>query len=200
MNDCDLSDLVLAGVQWEITDMPTAVMAAARAATVSSASANTTARAGAGHATARTSTSIVPPIAPQQAISVDTAVAMAARPADMDALCRMISEFNHPLRAGATNVVLPHVASNPNGLLIVTDIPSGDDDACGKILSGAAGELLDKMLGAIGMSRDTVSIIPLVFWRTPGGRRTACSAAHAPSAVPRTATFPASCAPCGANP
>lgn len=170
MNDCDLSDLVLAGVQWEITDMPTTVMAAARAATVSSASANTTARAGAGHTTARTATSIVPPIAPQQAISVDTAVAMAARPADMDALCRMISEFNHPLRAGATNVVLPHVASNPNGLLIVTDIPSGDDDACGKILSGAAGELLDKMLGAIGMSRDTVSIIPLVFWRTPGGR------------------------------
>ena len=26
------------------------------------------------------------------------------------------------------------------------------------------------MLGAIGESRETVSILPLIFWRTPGGR------------------------------
>ena len=95
---------------------------------------------------------------------------MAARPADMDALCRMIAEFNHPLRAGVTNVILPHVAPHPNGLVIVTDIPSGDDDASGRLLSGAAGDLLDKMLAAIGMSREMVSVVPLVFWRTPGGR------------------------------
>ena len=37
-------------------------------------------------------------------------------------------------------------------------------------MSGAAGEMLDKMLGAIGITRDQVSIIPLVFWRAPGGR------------------------------
>ena len=38
------------------------------------------------------------------------------------------------------------------------------------MLSGAAGELFDKMIGAIGMSRTTVSISPILFWRTPGGR------------------------------
>lgn len=167
MYDCELHDLILSGVQWELTDIPMALAAAARAATVSDAPG--------GHAAAtsgvgRTQTSIVPPIAPQQTISVDTAAAMAARPGDMAALCRMISEFNHPLRGGATNVVLPHIAENPNGLVVVTDIPSGDDDANGGILSGAVGELMDKMLAAIGMSRDNVSIVPLLFWRTPGGR------------------------------
>lgn len=173
MNDYDLKDLILAGVKWELTDMPAALVSVARSVftqdapcSVNVAGTNTTA----SNNIVRTQTSIVPPIAPQQAISVDTAAAMAARPVDIDSLCRMISEFNHPLRAGATNVVLPHIAKNPNGLVIITDVPGGDDDASGIILSGIAGDLLDKMLSAIGMSRDEVSIVPLVFWRTPGGR------------------------------
>ena len=29
---------------------------------------------------------------------------------------------------------------------------------------------MDKMLSAIGLSREVVSIVPMVFWRTPGGR------------------------------
>jgi DNA polymerase len=82
----------------------------------------------------------------------------------------MIAEFNHPLRGGATNVVLPWVAPNPNGLVILTDMPGADDDASGKILTGAAGDLMDKMLAAIEMSRESVSIVPMLFWRTPGGR------------------------------
>ena len=82
----------------------------------------------------------------------------------------MIGEFNHPLRAGATNTVLPNIATNPNGLVIISDVPGPDDDATGRILSGGAGDLLDKMLAAIEMGRENVSIIPIVFWRTPGGR------------------------------
>ena len=121
-------------------------------------------------ATQKTSNTIVPPISPVQTVSESTAVAMAARPTDLDSLCRMIAEFNHPLRGGATNVVLPWVAPKPNGLVIVTDMPGADDDATGKILSGPTGELMDKMLAAINMSREMVSIIPMLFWRTPGGR------------------------------
>ena len=110
---------------------------------------------------------IVPPSAP---ITLDTVKSMVARPTDIDSLVRMICEFNHPLRDCATNAVSPNIAKNPNGLLIITDIPSTEDDLSGKILSGNAGELIDKMLSAIEMSRQEVSIIPLVFWRTPGGR------------------------------
>lgn len=172
----ELQDLVLAGVRWELTDVPFAM--SQRAAVAAAARENNDAqtpntpenRQSDIIATLRTPTAVVPPIAPVAAVSVDTARAMATRPGDIDSLLRMISEFGHPLRAAATNVVLPHIAPNPNGLVIVTDIPSADDDASGNILSGAAGELLDKMIGAIGMSRDNVSIVPILFWRTPGGR------------------------------
>ena len=125
MNDYNLRDLTMAGVQWEITDMPF-VLATAATATATESTHPTN-----NSAPTRTQTSIVPPIAPTQPLSVDTAVAMAARPTDMDALCRMIAEFNHPLRAAVTNVVLPHRAPNPNGLVIITDIPGTDDDATG---------------------------------------------------------------------
>ncbi len=150
-----VKDLVLAGVKWELTDNSVGFMSDLESV----------------RAPARTRlSSVVPPISPVSAIDVDTANAMAMRPTTLDSLCRMISEFNHPLRGGVTNVVTPMVAPNPNGLMIITDMPSNDDDASGHILSGAPGELLDKMLNAIEMSRDSVSISPILFWRTPGGR------------------------------
>lgn len=155
-----LRELYLAGVRWEITDVPL-VRANIKQATQP---AQNPASAG------RTATCVVPPIAPVAPISIDTAVSMAARPADIGALNRMIGEFNHPLRASATNTVGIHVATQPNGMIIVTDMPGADDDASGKILTGACGDLMDKMLAAIGMGREHVSILPMIFWRTPGGR------------------------------
>ncbi len=156
----DVRDLLLCGVKWELNEKPNTYMVTAPQPIQQHTATNLR-----NHVAA-----IVPPIAPVQSVSTTTAISMAARPTDMDALCRMIDEFNHPLRVGATNVVLPHVAKNPNGLLILTDMPGADDDATGKILTGATGELLDKMLAAIEMSRENVSILPMLFWRTPGGR------------------------------
>lgn len=151
-----LQDLVLAGVQWELADTSIGFMEMVTHAT---------------QTVARTRTaSVVPPVSPATPMDVKTATAMASRPTTIDALSRMILEFNHPLKGGVTNVVVPISATNPNGLVIIPDIPSSDDDACGQILTGAAGELMDKMLAAIGMSRENVSIVPLMFWRTPGGR------------------------------
>jgi DNA polymerase len=154
-----LRDLVLSGVQWELAENATVVTQTA----VKQPSQNPVVN-GAGRATPV----VVPPIAPVQSISLDTVRSMASRPTDTDALNRMIQEFNHPLRSGATNTVLPHVGAGK--LLILTDIPSSDDDASGVVLSGSAGELMDKMLQAIGLSRADVSILPMLFWRTPGGR------------------------------
>ena len=155
----ELKELVMAGVRWELADFPIGIVQKISNATVSEASGRT-----------RIADSVVPPIAPVAPVSVDTACAMAARPMNIESLLRMIGEFNHPLRGGATNVVLPHASDIGGKLLIVTDIPSSDDDASGKILTGAAGELLDKMMAAIGLGRDNVSITSLIFWRTPGGR------------------------------
>ena len=159
-----LRDLDLAGVRWELTDTPISMPVTDKTLDSQPArrdSASVVAEVG-------RNASVVPPIAPVQTLSLDTVRAMASRPADMATLNRMIGEFNHPLRATATNTVLPHVGQGD--LMIVTDVPGSDDDASGNILSGATGELMDKMLAAIGLTRESVSIIPMVFWRTPGGR------------------------------
>lgn len=167
MSDYNLRDLDLAGIRWEISDTPImAPRAKPTPETVDMPARPTAATivAEIGRAVA----SVVPAVAPIRTMSIDTVRAMASRPTDMETLNRMIAEFNHPLRATATNTILPHIGKGR--LMIITDIPGADDDASGNILSGATGELMDKMLNAIGESRQTVSIIPMVFWRTPGGR------------------------------
>ena len=152
-----LRDLNLYGVHWELTEKPwkPELLRGPVQQTFQTNPAKTE------------KTIIVPPIAP---ISLDTVKSMVTRPTDINSLIRMICEFNHPLRSNATTTVLPNIATNPNGLVIITDFPSTDDDLSGHILSGNAGEMTDKMLNAVGMSRENVSIIPLLFWRTPGGR------------------------------
>ncbi len=158
MGNNALWDLNMAGVQWELAEMLTNCDIK-----------ETTSHQSLTGITNRLNAQpiIVPPSAP---ITMDTVKSMAERPNDIDSLIRMIAEFNHPLKNGATQFVSPNIAISPNKLLIITDIPGSEDDLSGKILSGAAGELIDKMLSAIQMSRKDVSIIPLVFWRTPGGR------------------------------
>ena len=154
-----LKDLMLSGVKWEINEDPNMPTYTCQDTQNNVA---TGVRSG--------TTTIVPPITPIQTVSITTATAMAARPTDIDSLCRMIAEYNHPLRRFATNIVLPHIAPQPNGVMFLTDMPSADDDKTGRILSGTSGDMIDKMLAAIEMSRDMVSIVPMLFWRTPGGR------------------------------
>lgn len=154
MHCSEIIDLNMAGVNWEINDVPLVKRESWKQTPQNK----------------QTNNNIVPPVAPMVNISKDMIESMANRPTDLNALLRMISELNHPLRTGATNTVLPHIAEKPNGLLVITDLPSTDDDISGRILSGAAGELFDKMLNAVSMSRETVSILPLIFWRTPGGK------------------------------
>ena len=159
-----LRDLQLAGVQWEITDTPITMPKTQKQPTMPEPVNEIRNMAD----VMRPTNCVVPPIAPIQTISVDTAKSLASRPTDLNTLNRLIGEFNHPLRGTATNTVLPHFGNGK--LMILTDIPSTEDDASGNILTGGAGELMNKMLNAIGESRATTSIVPMLFWRTPGGR------------------------------
>ena len=43
-----------------------------------------------------------------------------------------------------------------SGLMIMLDMPSAEDAAAGRLLSGEAGALFDRMLAAIGRGRDTI--------------------------------------------
>jgi DNA polymerase len=55
-------------------------------------------------------------------------------------------------------------------LMILTDMPSSEDCAAGTLISGEAGRLLDRMLAAIGRSRETIYLAALSCLRSPDGR------------------------------
>lgn len=56
-------------------------------------------------------------------------------------------------------------------VMVIGDAPGTDEDRAGRPFAGVNGQLLDKMLGAIGLSRDTnVYLTTIVNWRTPGNR------------------------------
>jgi DNA polymerase len=56
------------------------------------------------------------------------------------------------------------------GLMIVTDMPTGEDCNAGLLISGEAGRLFERMLAAIGRSRETIYLAALSCLRSPDGR------------------------------
>jgi DNA polymerase len=55
-------------------------------------------------------------------------------------------------------------------LMLVGEAPGRDEDLEGKPFVGRAGQLLDKMLAAIGLSERDAHIANIVYWRPPGNR------------------------------
>ena len=73
------------------------------------------------------------------------------------------------LRFTAKNLVFAD--GNPNGrVMLVGEAPGADEDRIGKPFMGRSGQLLDKMLAAIGLDRTQVYIANVVPWRPPGNR------------------------------
>lgn len=56
-------------------------------------------------------------------------------------------------------------------LMIVGEAPGGDEDRIGRPFVGRAGQLLDRMLAAIGIDRTGAYITNVLFWRPPGNRK-----------------------------
>ena len=54
--------------------------------------------------------------------------------------------------------------------MLIGEAPGRDEDLQGKPFVGPAGQLLDRMLGAIGLSENDVYITNTVYWRPPGNR------------------------------
>ncbi|MGH6675174.1 MAG: uracil-DNA glycosylase [Xanthobacteraceae bacterium] len=73
------------------------------------------------------------------------------------------------LKATATQLVFAD--GNPEAeIMIVGEAPGADEDRIGRPFVGRAGQLLDKMLAAIGLDRRHVYIANVVPWRPPGNR------------------------------
>ena len=56
-------------------------------------------------------------------------------------------------------------------VMIVGEAPGGDEDRLGKPFVGVSGQLMDRMMAAIGLSREGgFYITNILFWRPPGNR------------------------------
>ena len=55
-------------------------------------------------------------------------------------------------------------------LMLIGEAPGRDEDLEGRPFVGPAGQLLDRMLAAIGLEEQDVHITNVVYWRPPGNR------------------------------
>ena len=55
-------------------------------------------------------------------------------------------------------------------VMLIGEAPGREEDRQGKPFVGPAGRLLDRMLAAIGLDRETVYITNTIYWRPPGNR------------------------------
>jgi DNA polymerase len=108
------------------------------------------------------------PVAADDARASAHALAQSAR--DLEALRAILQDFDGcALKATAMNLCLAD--GNPEArAMIIGEAPGADEDRQGKPFVGRAGQLLDKMIGAIGLTREQVYITNLLFWRPPGNR------------------------------
>jgi uracil-DNA glycosylase len=74
-----------------------------------------------------------------------------------------------PLKETATNFVFSD--GNPeSAIMLIGEAPGAEEDRRGIPFIGPAGQLLDRMLAAIGLDRGSVYITNILPWRPPGNR------------------------------
>ncbi len=105
------------------------------------------------------------------ASAVDTARALAAAAQSLAELRAAVENFEGcALKSTARNTVFADgVEEAP--VLIIGEAPGKDEDQAGKPFVGRSGQLLDRMLAQIGLSRKVnILISNTIYWRPPGNR------------------------------
>lgn len=73
------------------------------------------------------------------------------------------------LKATATNMVFGDGAADAR-IMFIGEAPGRDEDIQGIPFVGRSGQLLDRMLKAIGLDRESAYITNVIAWRPPGNR------------------------------
>lgn len=102
--------------------------------------------------------------------SIEAARQLAAAATDLGELEKALDGFDGcPLKLRATRLCFAD--GNPEGeVMFIGEAPGQHEDAQGKPFVGRAGQLLDRILAAIGLDRTRVYIANTVPWRPPGNR------------------------------
>lgn len=114
-----------------------------------------------------------PQVTPVSMPSEDAVMAArdaAASARTLDELRSILENFQGcNLRNTATNLVFAD--GNPEGrVMLIGEAPGRDEDIQGLPFVGRSGQLLDRMLAAIGLDRTKVYVANTVPWRPPGNR------------------------------
>jgi DNA polymerase len=178
-----------AGVEWLVDDEPADRIAQFEAHKAARAQSGPTAgsreaEAGGGPSPAAPSAGAAAtrrqaaPSAPSQPVQMAVpdaeAVAAARFAADsarsLDELKAALEAFNGcNLKNSARSTVF--ASGDPaSRIMVIGPMPNAEDDREGLPFSGRAGDLLDRMLAAIGLSRDGVILTTVIPWRPPGNR------------------------------
>jgi len=103
--------------------------------------------------------------------AVDGAMALAKAAQSVAELRAAVQSFEGcALKATARNTVFSDGIDDAP-VLIIGEAPGKDEDEQGKPFVGRAGQLLDRMLATIGLSRQSnIMISNTIYWRPPGNR------------------------------
>jgi len=126
-------------------------------------------------AAARPAQSAPPTFSPAKAVAPGKAAASATEIANG---CNNLEELEAAIRAfdgcalkkTAMNTVFAD-GTPDSGLMFIGEAPGADEDRQGKPFVGASGQLLDRMLAAIGRDRTGAYIANILPWRPPGNRK-----------------------------
>lgn len=116
------------------------------------------------------STTVIPSVS--VIASIEQARILANESNTLESLYSAIRSFNGcALKKTATNTVIAQGIAESR-LMFIGEAPGADEDRQGIPFCGVSGQLLDKMLGCIGLSRaENVYITNTLFWRPPGNRK-----------------------------
>jgi DNA polymerase len=97
---------------------------------------------------------------------------LAAAAATLTALAEAVAGFDGcALKRTASNTVFADGAPDAP-LMVIGEAPGADEDRLGRPFVGRSGQLLDRMLAAIGYARTRNAYITnVLFWRPPGNRK-----------------------------
>ena len=128
--------------------------------------------------------------------------ALAEAATDLETLRSVMADFDGcALKRTATQLVFADGVPGSR-VMFVGEAPGGDEDRIGRPFVGRAGQLLDRMLSAVGLDRRSVYIANVVPWRPPGNRtptlqetKPVCPSSGGRSTLPIPKSWFASAAP-----
>lgn len=113
-------------------------------------------------------TSSGPPIPVDEAVMAARATAADAK--NLDELRHLVAHFEGcSLRQSARHLVFADGTADAR-IMLIGEAPGREEDRQGKPFVGRSGQLLDKMLAAIDLDRESVYITNTLPWRPPGNR------------------------------